>query len=330
MDKLRITIACDAYDRVQALIDGTVRVEGCQTIVLPLHAEEAFHRAYVEREFEVSELSMSSYLTATARGDCPYVAIPVFLSRVFRHSAIYVRADGVIRAPADLRGRVVGVPEYQMTAALWVRGMLSDVYGVRAEEIRWRTGGLEQPGRTEKIPLTLPAHFDVAQIPPMSTLSAMLAAGEIDALVSARAPSCFNRNPNAITRLFADYRTAEREYFTQTGLFPIMHVVGIRRDVAAANPWLPASLYKAFGEAKAVCMPRLGEVGVLAVTLPWLFAEYEATRALMGDDYWPYGIDENRPALDAMVRYAFEQGLTPRPLSVDELFVEGTRSRHKL
>ncbi len=330
MEKLAITIACDAYDRVQALVDGTVRVEGCHAIVLPLSAEEVFHRAFGQREFEVSELSMSSYLLATSRGACPYVAIPVFLSRVFRHAALYVRRDRGIATPADLRGRLVGVPEYQMTAALWVRGMLSDVYGVRAEDIRWRSGGLEDAGRKEKIALDLPARFEVIPIAPERTLSAMLAEGELDALVTPRTPSCYQGGTAQVVRLFPDYRAAEQDYFRRTRIFPIMHVVGVRRDLVDKYPWLPASVYKAFREAKALCLRRLDEIGALAITLPWVVAEAEATRALMGADYWPYGIEENRHVLETMTRYAYEQGLTSRQLAVEELFAAGTHGLHKV
>jgi 4,5-dihydroxyphthalate decarboxylase len=214
MEKLAITVACYPYDRVRALIDGTVLIEGCRTIVLPLRAEEVIHRAHGHVEFEVSELSMSSYIIMNTRGSSPYVAVPVFLSRVFRHSAIYVRKDRGIKEPSDLRSKLVGVPEYQMTAALWVRGMLSDIYGMRSEEIRWRTGGLEIAGRLEKFGLTFSAPFDVAAVPSDKTLSGMLADGELDALVSARAPSCFGKANSPVVRLFPDFERIDDECST--------------------------------------------------------------------------------------------------------------------
>lgn len=319
MSTLDLTVACESYDRVAALASGAVRIEGCRANVIPLHAEELFLRTTSLHEFDVSELSLSSYMLATSRGGFPYVAIPVFLSRVFRHSAIYLNAGSGIAVPADLRGKTVGVPEYQMTAALWARGMLSDVYGVRSQDIRWRTGGLESPGRAEKIPLALPAGFDVRPIGSDQRLSGLLASGEIDALISARTPACFGR-AKTVTRLFPDYRTAERDYFRSTGLFPIMHVAVVRRELVSRHPWLPSSLFKAFAQAKAMSLRGLGEIGALAVTLPWLVAEYEETVREMGPDYWPYGIDRNRPALEAAVRYAEEQGLIDRRLAVDELF----------
>lgn len=322
LEKLDLTIACESYDRVAALASGQVQVEGCRANVIPLHAEELFLRTTSRQEFDVSEMSLSSYILATSRSGFPYVAIPVFPSRVFRHSAIYLNAHSGIAAPADLRGKTVGVPEYQMTAAVWARGLLSDAYGVRSQDIRWRTGGLEQPGRVEKLPLALPPGFDVQPIPADQRLSDLLAFGELDAVISARAPSCFGSNP-AVTRLFPDYKAAERDYFRQTGLFPIMHVVVVRRSLADRHPWLPSSLFKAFSQAKAAGVSRLGEIGALAVTLPWLVAEYEETVREMGRDYWPYGIERNRAALSAVVRYAEEQGLTSRRMTIEELFAPG-------
>lgn len=329
MRKLDLTVACEDYDRVAALASGQVQVDGCRVIFLPLHAEELFHRAFGNAEFDVCELSLSSYVLACSRGSCPYVAIPAFPSRAFRHSAVYVRADRGIEAPADLRGRPVGVPEYQMTAAVWVRGMLSDIYGMKPHEMRWRTGGLAQPGRTEKLALDLPRHLDVQAIPAGRTLDEMLAEGELDAVVSARPPASFGRNP-MVRRLFPDYPRAEQDYFRATGIFPIMHVVGIRRDKLERHPWLAYSALKAFSQAKAACLPPLRDVGALAVMLPWLAAEYERTVALMGHDYWPYGIEPNRTTLETVLRYLHEQGLTGCRQAIDGLFAPGTMSTHKL
>jgi 4,5-dihydroxyphthalate decarboxylase len=320
MGKLTITIACRGYDRVRALIDGTVTVDGCETVVLPWKAEEIFLRAYNGAQFDVTELSMSSHLVTTAKGIARYVAIPVFVSRMFRHSAIYVRADRKIERPADLRGKTIGVPEYQMTAALWVRGMLSDEYGVRSEEMRWRTGGLEIPGRAEKFGLVVKPPFDVRPIPSGRTLNELLACGELDAVVSARPPSCFGVDTSAIRRLFPNYREAEERYFEKTGLFPIMHVIGIRRDLAARYPWLAGAVYRAFRRAQAACAAAMDDDNALEAMLPWFLHELAATKKIMGSDYWPYGIEANRAAIGAMIRYAHEQGLTERELSVEELF----------
>jgi 4,5-dihydroxyphthalate decarboxylase len=324
MAKLTITIACRGYDRVRALIDGTVAIDGCDTVVLPWKAEEIFLRAYDGAQFDVTELSMSSHILTTAMGITRYVAIPVFISRMFRHAAIYIRADLGIEGPAGLRGKAVGVPEYQMTAALWARGMLSDEYGVRSEEMRWRTGGLEIPGRAEKFGLVLKPPFDVRSIPKDRTLNELLAHGELDALVSARPPSCFAGEKSEVRRLFPSYRDVEADYFQKTGLFPIMHVIGIRRDLADRYPWLAGAVYRAFQRAQAVCVAAMEDDNALEIMLPWSLDELAATKKIMGANYWPYGIEANRSAISAMVRYAHEQGLTDRELAIEELFVVGS------
>ncbi|HEX5065984.1 MAG TPA: PhnD/SsuA/transferrin family substrate-binding protein, partial [Myxococcota bacterium] len=300
MSELALSVACQGYDRVRALFDGRVRIEGCRANFLPLGPEEAFFRAFRHGEFDVSELSFSSYLMTLDRGDPEYVALPVFPSRMFRHSAIYVRSDRGITAPKDLKGRTVGVPEYQVTAAVWVRGMLQDEYGVQPSELRWRSGGLEEPGREEKLPLALPASIELQPIPAGKTLSRMLEEGEIDALVAPRAPSCFARGAAGVARLFPDFRAVEQAYFAKTGLFPIMHVIGIRRRLCDAHPWLAASVAKAFAEAKAFALRELSDVTALAASLPWLPAEVEDTRRRMGADWWPYGVDANRRTLETL------------------------------
>ncbi len=330
MSALSLSIACQAYDRVRALMDGRVAVEGCDLRYLRLGPEELFFRAFGHAEFDVSELSLSSYVMTLARGDAAYVAVPVFLSRMFRHSAIYVGTDRGIRAPGDLKGRLVGVPEYQVTAAVWVRGLLQDEYGVAPSDMRWRTGGLEQAGRREKLPLSLPAGIEIEPVAEGETLAGMLAAGELDAVVAPRAPSCFVRGEPGVGRLFPDYRRAEQLYFARTRLFPIMHVLGIRRSLLERNPWLASSVAKAFAQAKQIAMAELADGAALAVTLPWLAAELEASRALMGEDYWPYGVEANRPTLEALTRYTFEQGLTQRRVGVDELFAPASVERFKV
>lgn len=247
------------YDRVRALIDGRVEVEGCTLTYLSLGPEECFHRAWSGQEFDVSELGISSYLIAAARGDSPYVAIPVFLSRSFRHSGIYIRDDRGIDRPEDLRGKRVGVPAYEMAAALWIRGMLRDDYDVDATDMYWVQGGLEAPGRESLLPFTLPAGFPLTRAPAGATLSRMLADGELDALVSARAPSCFEAGAPHVTRLFPDFRAVERAYFEETRIFPIMHVCGVRRTLLDEHPFLAASLVKAFTAAKACAEADLRE-----------------------------------------------------------------------
>lgn len=325
-----LTIACGPYDRTRALADGKVGVEGCQVTYLALSPEEVFFRAFRHRSFDVTELSMSSTMIQTSRGTCPYVAIPAFVSRSFRHSGIYIRTDRGIAAPADLKGRRVGVPEYQVTAAMWVRGILHDEYGVAPAEMEWLTGGVEHPGRHEKVTFEPPPGLRISAIADDKTLGAMLAAGEIDALVAPRAPSCFaNRAPH-VGRLFADHRAVERAYFAKTGIFPIMHVVGIRKELVDQAPWLPASVFKAFVQAKAMATPWLEEVAALNVSLPWLAAELEATRAAMGEDYWPYGVAASMKTLEAATRYSFDQGLSARRLAPAELFHPSTLETFKV
>jgi 4,5-dihydroxyphthalate decarboxylase len=260
----------------------------------------------------------------------PYVADPAFLSRAFRHSAIYVRDDRGIEGPADLRGRRVGVPEYQMSAVTWIRGFLKDEFGIAAGDIQWVQGGLEESGRRDKFPINIPAGFPLTAAPQGKPISQLLADGEIDAIFSARAPSTFlNRHPR-VRRLFADYRGAERDYFCRTGLFPIMHAVGIRRDLAERHPWLPASVYKAFSQAKQIADADLREVVALKIGLPWIGAELEATEAAMGPDFWPYGVPANRKTLEALARYSNEQHLAVRRLTVEEMFAATTLDETKV
>lgn len=322
MSLLPLTVACWDYDRTRALREGTVRVEGCDVNYLPTAPEETFFRAFTGNEFDVTELSFSSYMVSRSRGTCPYLAVPVFPSRAFRHSAIYVRTDRGISRPQDLKGKVVGVPEYQITASLWVRGILQDEYGVSPSDLDWRTGGIEQPGRHEKLTIQPPGVRIVHATE--RSLSDMLADGEIDALVTARAPSCFMRGKPNVGRLFPNFRDEEKAYFAKTGIFPIMHVLGIRETLVEAHPWLPSSVYKAFEQSKAQCLRELEEVTALKVTLPWVAQEAEETRRLMGDDFWPYGVAENRKVLETLVRYSWEQGLSKRPLTVEELFAKST------
>jgi 4,5-dihydroxyphthalate decarboxylase len=323
MSRLPITIATWDYDRVRPLVDERVRVEGCEVNYLTMPVEECFERAYFHGEFEVAEIGFSPYLIALSRGTSPYVAVPAFLSRMFRHSAVYIRTDRGIEGPADLRGRRIGVPEYQMSAVMWFRGFLKDELGIAAKDINWVQAGLEVPGRRDKFPLNLPAGFPLTAVND-DTLSAMLAAGRLDAVMSARQPSCFVNGHPRVRRLFPDYRAAERDYFRRTGIFPIMHAVGIRRDVLDQHKWLAASIYKAFAQAKRTADAEFAETTALKIGLPWVTAEYEATMELMGTDFWSYGIAANHKTLSTMARYSHEQGLAVRLLTVEEMFAEGS------
>ncbi|MES2050889.1 MAG: PhnD/SsuA/transferrin family substrate-binding protein [Pseudomonadota bacterium] len=323
--KLPLTVACWDYDRTRLLFDGQVAIEGCETNMLCLPVEETFFRALRSTEFDVAELSLSSYTMMRSRGSCPYIAIPVFLSRMFRHSAIYVRADSPLRTPEDLRGRTVGVPEYQLTAPVWVRGILQDEYGVQPHELRWRTGGVETPGRHEKVSFSAPPGVHVESIPATDTLDQQLLDGRIDALIAPRAPASFVQGKSV--RLFNNLRETERAYYAKTGIFPIMHVVGIRAALVEQQPWLAASVYKAFNRAKDHALRELSEVGALKTSLPWLTSEYDDTVAAMGRDFWQYGVQSNKAALDAFLRYHHQQGLSSRLMQAGELFAPSTEEQ---
>lgn len=330
MAKLTVSLAGVDYDRTRALFDGTVGIAGCEVVACAMSPEEAFHRAFRYQEFDITELSLSNYMSQIARGNgSPYVAIPAFPSRLFRHSSIYIRGDRGIERPQDLKGKLVGVPEYQMTAAVWIRGILNDEYGVKAADIRWRTGGLEQSGRESRIALVLPPEIECETLPAGETLSAQLDKGELDAVISALAPSCFGHN-RAVRRLFPDYRAAEEEYYRRTEMFPIMHTVGIRRSLVEAHPWLAVNTYLAYLKAKELCYRHLETIGHLFTTLPWPIEQLEQARALMGEDFWSYGVEPNRRELAALTRYAHEQGINPREVPAEELFAPSTLSLAKV
>ena len=321
MSKLRLSLACWDYDRTRALADGRVRADGIDLVYQALPVEETFFRMMRHREFDVAEMSLSSYLVSTFRDD-PFVAIPVFPSRSFRHSCIFVNERSGIREPHDLIGKRVGVPEYQLTANVWVRGILADEYGVPVSSVTYYTGGEESPGRVEKLALDLPPEIHVEPIGPAQTLSAMLAAGEIDALYAPRKPSCYG--DGTVRRLWEDYVSVERAYFERTRIFPIMHVVVIRRDVYERDRWVAMALFKAFKAAQAIAYRDLQVTAALKTMLPWSVAEEERTRALMGDDFWPYGFSANERVLDVFTRYSHEQGLSPHKREPRELFAPET------
>jgi 4,5-dihydroxyphthalate decarboxylase len=329
MSRLPLTIATWDYDRVRALTDGRVHIEGCDVNYLTMPVEECFERAYFHGEFDVAEIGFSPYLIALSQGITPYVAIPVFLSRMFRHSAVYIRTDRGIEGPADLRGKRIGVPEYQMSAVMWFRGYLQDEHNIAAKDINWVQAGLEDPGRRDKFPLNLPPGFPLESLTE-ETLTEMLADGRLDAVISARRPPCFINGHPKVRRLFPDYRTVERDYYRRTGLFPIMHAVGIKRELVDKNRWLAASVYKAFLQAKRLAGAEFAESAALKIGLPWINAEYEETSRLMGTDFWPYGVTKNRKVLSAMARYSYEQGLAARLLTVEEMFADGNVSETKV
>lgn len=324
MSKLQISLGCCDYDRTRALFDGRVSIEGCEVLPTPVEPEEAFHRAFRFGEFDISELSLSSHTMMTSRGENGYVGIPAFVSRLFRHSGIYIRTDRGIARAEDLRGKTVGLPEYQITANVWIRGILKDDYGIDPATIHWRRGGVEEAGRGERAPLSLPPDIDLRQVPDGKTLSGMLEAGELDAVISARAPSCFTRRAPGVARLFDDYPAVEADYFRRHRIFPIMHIIGIRKSLVERHPWLPVSVFKAFNHARELAMDELGQIGHLFVSLPWGVAAYEAAKALLGDDYWSYGYEPNRHVLDTFLRYHHEQGLSQHKVDSAALFARSS------
>jgi 4,5-dihydroxyphthalate decarboxylase len=272
------------------------------------------------REFDAAELSFSSYILSRSRGEEHFIAIPVFPSRSFRHSAIYVNAQAGIHHPQDLKGRRVGTPEYQMTAGVWARGHLQHEWGIAPSDIQWFTGGEEQSGRPEKLKLDLPDNMKVQPIGPTQTLNEMLLAGELDALISARTPAGFTNEKGVIRRLFPNYREVETDYYRRTGIFPIMHTVVLRRETYEANRWLARALFRAFEEARQICYRDMFETTAPKVMLPWVTAEAESLRDLFGGDWWPYGLEPNLTTIEALVQYSFEQGLAKCLVEPSSLF----------
>lgn len=317
--RLRLSLATSDYDHVRDLASGLVRPQGILLNTLNFAVEEIFHRFTRYREWEVSELSMGKYSSLISQGDRSLWAIPVFPSRVFRHSSIYVRRDGPVRTPADLKGKRVGVPEWAQTAAVYSRGLLTDEYGLRLQDIAWVQAGVNEPGRQEKVKLQLPQGVHCKPRPDAS-LDTMLRTGEIDAVLSAHAPDSFEAGDPTIVRLFPDYQPLEEAYFRKTGVCPIMHVVALRRAVLERFPWVAKNLFDAFEEAKRRSIARSREITASRFPLPWIADAAARARAIFGEDPLPYGIEANRPTLEAFLRFAHEQGVCHRRLAPEDLF----------
>lgn len=320
MNELQLSIAVGNYDRVRPLRDGEVRIDGVSPVFLDLEPEEIFFRAFRHAEFDVCEMSLSSTVIQTAKGQSAYVALPVYPSRIFRHTGIYIRTDRGIERPQDLKGRRVGIPEYQLTACVWIRALLQDEYGVAPSGITWVHSGIESADRPEKIALTLPEGVRMIAPDTPKSLSQLLADGDVDAVVSPRPPSCFERGAPNVGWLFPDPMTAAKQYYQRSGIFPIMHVLGVRRELVAAYPFLPASLVKAFTQAKDLTVARLQDNSAAKATLPWLEEQVAQARVLMGHDFWSYGVEKNRALLDTFLDHHHGQGLSPRRVTIEELF----------
>jgi len=323
--KLKLSLGCWNYDRTRALADGRVKADGIELTYLDMPVEETFFRMLRHQEFDVAEMSLSSYTVSLFREKRHFVAIPVFPSRFFRHSCIYVNAGSGIREPQDLIGKRVGTPEYQMTAPVWIRGILQDEYGVPVDSVTYFTGGEEEPNRSEKLKLDLPSNIKVRPIGPTDTLAAMLRDGKIDALYTARMPSTYKVGEGGpVRRLFENYMEVEQAYYRKTRIFPIMHTVAIKRSVYEQHPWVAMSLYKAFAKAQRETYEDLYVTAALKTMLPWLTKHVEDARALMGDDFWPYGFEPNRETLATFLRYHHEQGLSRQRLEPEALFAPET------
>lgn len=324
MTSLKLTLAVGDYDQTRDLALGRVTIPGINLTVLNYDVEEIFFRFYDRVEWEVSELSMGMYTSAISRGDNRFIAIPVFPSRVFRHSAIYVRNGGPVRRPEDLVGRRVGCPQWSQTATIYVRGYLAETAGVPLSSIEWVQAGVNDPGRPEPAVLKIPENISIRSVPDKS-LNDMLISGDIDAIISARPPRSFIAGDGRIVRLFDDYRPAEEEYFRSTGIFPIMHTVAIRRDAYEANRWIARNLFVALEEAKERSVARMLDLTAAHVPLPWsLDLAERAGKNLVfkKGGFWPYGVAPNRTTLEAFLRFAYDQGTCHRKLDVEELFAE--------
>ncbi len=329
MTKLQLSIAMGDYDRTRALLDGRVQIDGVDPVCMTLSPEETFFRAFRGLEFDISELSFSSYLVKASKGESPYIAVPVFLSRAFRHTSIWVRKDR-IKKPQDLKGKRVGLPEYQLTAHVWARAILADDFGVQPCDIQWVRGGIETANRPEKITLQLPADVRLENAPEGHTISDMLDRGEIDGFIAPRPPhGAALTNPN-VGWLFDDPTATAKDYYRRTGVFPIMHVVGIKKELATQHPWLPGAVFKAFNQAKAHALEQLADTSATKVTLPFVEEQLKAAREAMGEDYWAYGVPASRRTLETFVRHHHAQGLSARLMAVEEIFHPATYESYSI
>ncbi len=323
MSKLQLSVAVGNYDRVRPLIDGAVQIDGVDPVFMTLPPEEIFFRAFRSQDFDICELSMSSTTVKTADRNCPYVAVPAFVSRAFRHNSIWVRTDR-IKSPADLKGKRVGLPEYQLTACVWARIILEDDHGVKPSDITWVRGGIEDAGRPEKISIKLPPGVHMEDAPEGATISQLLERGEIDGFIAPRVPTLAGKKHPNIGMLFADPIAAGKDYFRRTGIFPIMHVTGIRRTLVEQHPWLPAAVFKAFSQSKAKCLEALEDTAATKVTLPFVEDQLRLAREFMGEDFWSYGLEPNRKVLETFLRFHHKEGLSSRLVTPEELFHSST------
>ncbi|MGJ8624512.1 MAG: ABC transporter substrate-binding protein [Yoonia sp.] len=323
MGNLKLSIALGNYDRVQPLVRGAVQIDGVDPAYLMLPPEEMMFRAFTHHEFDISELSLSGYATSLTKEDPPYIGIPVFLSRAFRHASFYVRAGSGIEKPQDLKGRKIGISEFQSTANVWARAILQDEYGVDTSDIHWVRGNLNEVGPTRDKSV-VPAGVDAVHADVDRSLDSLLLSGDIDGFIGPRPPASFVDGHADVKRLFPDSVALAQEYYRETGIFPIMHILGLRSSLAQTQPWLPATLFNAFNTAKNAAIQDLCDTQTPKASLPFLDEQLRATRDLLGSDFWSYGLTGNRENLDTFLRHHNRQGLSPRKLEVDELFHSST------
>lgn len=322
MADIHLTMAIYDYDHVRDLGTGRVKPEGIELTVINHDVEEIFHRMMFGMEFDVSEISLGMSTSRFSLGDAPFVYLPVFPSRVFRLSSIYVRADGPIKQPSDLKGKRIGVPEWGQTAGIYTRGWMVHQAGVKLSEVEWYQSGINDPGRQEAATLDLPEGVNLTVVTDRS-LTQMMFDGDLDAAFSARAPRAFLNGDPRIVRLFPDYRKAEEAYFEETGIFPIMHTVALRRDVFEKDRWVAMNLLTAFEEAKRRSVERINNVTASQIAVPWLNHDAPlVNRSVFGDDWWPYGIEPNRTTLEAFLQYGYEQGTIHKKLKLEDLYPE--------
>jgi 4,5-dihydroxyphthalate decarboxylase len=328
--KLELTLSCERYDRTDALREGRIQPEGIDLVYLSLSPQETFWRMLRHFEFDVAEMSLAAFTIAKSRGENRIIAIPVFTSREFRHSAIYINTKAGIEKPSDLKGKRVGVPEYMLTAVCWARGILQSEYGISPKELKWLTGGQEQPGRQERIELRKPAGVSIEPVPAGRSLSEMLDAGDIDACITPLTPSVYAKRSPRVRRLFPNFREVEREYYKKTGIFPIMHTVAMKTSLYEKHPWVAQSLYKAFLYSRNEAISRVHDTNALNITLPWVVAEAEESERLFANgDIWPYGFEANRKTLQQLIDYMRQDGLLERDVKVEELFAPNTFDMYK-
>lgn len=330
MKRIELTLACEAYDRTDALREGRVQPEGIDLLYLPLSPQETFWRMLRHLEFDAAEMSLSAWTVAKSRGENRIIGIPVFTSREFRHSAIYVNLKANISKPEDLRGKRVGVPEYMLTAVVWARGILQSEYGIDPKEMKWLVGGQEEPGRQERIELKKPPGVSIERVPEDQTLSAMLDAGELDAVITPLLPSVYSPRSPRVRRLFPNFREVEKAYYKKTGVFPIMHTVCMKTSLYEKHPWIAQNLYKAFRASRDEAISRLHDTNALRISLPWVVAEAEESEITFArGDFWPYGIEPNRKTIQTLIDYLKQQHLLEHDVRIEELFAANTFDMYK-